>query len=466
MKDEKLYTLFRNFIFEVSPLIDPILEKLWIKPYCKDYPVLNDYKENGMPNISTNSHFIHNINDLFRSWTGKPDIDLASFESYNLLKDYLLVHEKHLETIYPDDIEIENRQEIYEPLILSIIRDVLERYYLLNKTKQENEDLLKDIYTPVENFIYNEYLHFDISIPILFLQFEEDEITISENVIVRKIPDDYQRARYSIRSYSSPIADALINSATHEVIFKNYYIKRIKRYVSSSLDYESAYPITKLELFFNAIKIATNNNSGFAQMLVYPHNWVDHYNTDLPRVKGLTVRKYPNYFDDYYWTNKSFPIINTDDTQKISSVYNKLIISENNKIQIANKRLRLSYMRDNEEDSILDIIIALETLLGDNNKGEITHKLSLRLAKLISLYSHEYDAIQVFDSVKKIYDYRSSIVHGSTKSVLNKEIKLHKEAQPINTIQLSNNYLREILGILLQHPNYLDPKEIDKLLLL
>ncbi len=465
MKDEKLYRLFKNFIFEVSPLIDPAIEKRWIKPYQEKYPTLNKYKENGMPDISNSSYTAYDINKLFYSWDGKPDIDLNSFESYNQLKNYLLTHEKHLDTIYPDNIGVENPEDIYEPLILSIIRNLLERYYLSNKNKNEDEGLLKDIYTLSENYIYNEYLTFDISVPILYLLFEEDEIVINENVIIRRIKDDNQRAKYNIRSYSPPIADALINSATHEVVFKQYYMKKWKRYFGNSLDNENAYPLTKFELLFNAIKIATNHNSGFAQILVYPHDWVDHYNVDLPRIKGLTVRRYPNYFDNYYWNEESYPIITADDSEKIRIIYNKLATSEDNKIKIANTRLRSSYMRDNEEDTILDIIIVLETLLGDNNKGEITHKLSLRIAKLISVHNKNQDAIQIFESVKKIYAFRSSIVHGATKSESNKEIKLHTEAEPISTIQLANNYLRETIGILLQNPAYLNHKEIDKLLL-
>jgi len=54
-------------------------------------------------------------------------------------------------------------------------------------------------------------------------------------------------------------------------------------------------------MFFNSIKVAININSGFAQILIYPHNWVDFYQSDMVPVKGLSLKKYPNYFDDYFW---------------------------------------------------------------------------------------------------------------------------------------------------------------------
>jgi hypothetical protein len=465
MRDETLYNYFRNFIFEIYPLIDPALEKTWIKPRYDKYPSLT-YKDNGMPDLSAYSFDSPpKISDLFRSWNGKADIQMNEFESYKQLENYLLNHKEHRANIFPDNLVAIQDNTTFNFLCSHIIEDLLERYYLLNKSKKQNEDLLKSIYSPVENYMYAEYLNFDLSIPILFLQFDEVQFSINENIVIRKIEDDYQKARFDIRSYSPPISDSIITNATHELVFKNYRIKKGKKYLDDNLSNENAYPLLKFELFFNAIKIATNYNSGFAQILIYPHDWVDFYKIDLQPLKGMSVRKYPNYFDDYYWNKSSYPKLNIQQTQKIGAIFKNLLTNENNKIQISNRRLRSSYLRDNEEDSILDIIIALETLLSDNEKGEVTYKLALRTAKLISEYNKHYDAIHVFKAVKKIYDFRSAVVHGSSKIDSKREIKLHKEAESINIISLANDFLREIIGILLENPIYLDSKEVDNLLL-
>ncbi|GEM_PF-5691643 len=74
-------------------------------------------------------------------------------------------------------------------------------------------------------------------------------------------------------------------------------------------------------------------------------------------------------------------------------------------------------------------------------------------------------AIQIFNAVKKNYDFRSAVLLGSNKIDSKREIKLHGEAEPIKTISLANDYLREVLEILVEYPIYLDSKEIDKLLL-
>ncbi|MNQ21790.1 hypothetical protein D3C85_349180 [compost metagenome] len=186
---------------------------------------------------------------------------------------------------------------------------------------------------------------------------------------------------------------------------------------------------------------------------------------DLPKIKGISLKKYPNYFDNFYWNTKDLPQISKSDLENIGKIYLNLLKNENNKIRISDKRLRYSYLRDNEEDSILDIIIALETLLSDNDKGELTYKLSMRIAKLLYFHNEKYDSIETFEIMKKIYDYRSAVVHGSSKVNSKKEIKIEKDKKSIKTISIANDYLREVLKILILNPKYLDPKEIDNLIL-
>ncbi|MNG38532.1 hypothetical protein D3C84_1262750 [compost metagenome] len=56
-------------------------------------------------------------------------------------------------------------------------------------------------------------------------------------------------------------------------------------------------------------------------------------------------------------------------------------------------------------------------------------------------------------------------MHGSSKVNSKKEIKIEKDKKSIKTISIANDYLREVLKILILNPKYLDPKEIDNLIL-
>ena len=65
--------------------------------------------------------------------------------------------------------------------------------------------------------------------------------------------------------------------------------------------------------------------------------------------------------------------------------------------------------RFRHEDRLLDIAVALEVLFGLQG-GELTHKLSVRAARLLGESGDE--RLAVFESVQGLYDKRSRIIHG------------------------------------------------------
>ncbi len=72
---------------------------------------------------------------------------------------------------------------------------------------------------------------------------------------------------------------------------------------------------------------------------------------------------------------------------------------------------------------IIEVMIALEALITDEEeKSEIQYKLARRVASLVG--NDPYSMKQSFDLLKRFYDLRSKIVHGSTKAeVLGKDLK-------------------------------------------
>jgi len=464
MKDESLFDLLKEFIINALPIVKNAIEQQYFKPKYDKYPTLK-YRENGMPDIGEYGFNAPvRIDDLFNIYMGKRDIEINTIKGYVDLSNYLIAHEKFKDFYYPVE-DAKRDVEFLDSSVQIFILNLLERYYLLSTSEDIDYKLLEDIYLPVENNIFSDEPHFDIAVPILFVNFDFDEYKINDNVIIRRIRDEYHKSRISIVSYSPPITSALISSASHELVLQNYYSKRTDNFFNSYFSDESIYPHENIEYLFNSLKIISNINTGYAQVLVYPHNWVRRYNIDLPYLTGTSVKRYPNFYDNYYWTSTNLPKISIDEIKQIGELYIKLSVNRDNKIKIASKRLRYSYLRDNDEDSILDIIIALETLLSDSEKGEITHKLSLRISKLLSDFDKKYDPINVFDSVKKIYAFRSKIVHGSSKVVTQKEIRIPNNPEPIKIVLLANDYLRDVIKILLFHPEFLDSKKIDELLL-
>ena len=371
MKDTKLFDLLKDFIFNAISAIDEAVKKRYFKPKYDNYPDIK-YRESGMPDIKEYGNTPIKINDLFHSFSGKPDIEFDTLTGFNEVFDYLLNHKKFKEHNYYDLGTKEQSDNLFVILTKQFLIDILERYYLISVKKDKNVKLLENIYIPVENYFYADNLTFDIATPILFTNFGFDEYVIDKNIVIRRISEEYNKSRVSIKSYSPPVTSSLLSSATHELVLKNYHSKKPKRFIENTFSEESVYPHEKLELFFNALKIITNINTGYAQVLVYPHDWVESYKMDLLYLTGTSVKRYPSRFDNFYWNVTDLPNVSGEEINTVGNLYLELLENQNNKLRIANKKLRYSYLRDNEEDSILDIIIALETLLSDGDKGEIT----------------------------------------------------------------------------------------------
>jgi hypothetical protein len=67
----------------------------------------------------------------------------------------------------------------------------------------------------------------------------------------------------------------------------------------------------------------------------------------------------------------------------------------------------------NEPERLLDIAFAFEAIiLNDGDNKELSYRLALRAARLLGKTLKERH--EIFDSVKKLYDFRSKIAHGET----------------------------------------------------
>lgn len=464
MIDTNFFNLLKEFVFEIYPLAKEALnKKIFLPPTYDKYPRLL-YGEEGLPSIDEFGDKPKDISSVFRSYVGKPDIELENYDSFLQCQKYI-VQNSYFSKITLAFYSEDEKQRLYG--IKCFLIKIIERYHLLKEDDGNDEILLEKIYAPLEYGAFNERFYIDIAIPLPYLNFSFDEYCINDKCCIRKISDDYHKARFFITNSSIPISNKVISCASHEFVLKNWYIDSLKGawLILFSCDKESYYPIHIFDDFITAIKIISNINSGYAQVLIYPHEWACHYNMDLPALEGMAIKKYPGYFENSQWPEKELPCINIKEITQIGKIFEILQECTENKIRLACKRLRYSFMREDEEDSILDIMIALEILLTDEEKNEVTHKLSLRLSKLISLFEPDYDPLVVFKSMKKIYGYRSKIVHGCHKPK-NKSQEL-KENEKGFTEQskykdLANDYLRILIRILLNHKEYLDVKEIDK----
>ena len=123
-----------------------------------------------------------------------------------------------------------------------------------------------------------------------------------------------------------------------------------------------------------------------------------------------------------------------DDFSEIENLYKVYSTFEDKKRQKFNtiiNRIRQSKRRENIEDKILDLVIAMEMMLLDNNdKSQL--KLSFRLRGSMLLASTDEEKSRLFLLFGKLYDYRSLVAHSgslkdSDKKLIKKEFSSYSE---------------------------------------
>jgi len=361
----------------------------------------------------------------------------------------------------------EPRIEIDKIQILSTVKSSIDRYIHKFDSFEYNEETARDIIDPAVSYIFDEKLRIEIYVPILFLDCCVDKHELANGVSIRRLSDDQHQARYKAKSYNISAHQSVINSATHALVLENWEVQNTKRiWDFNILDSVRAYPIDTIDQFFGALRICSMNKTGYGQVYSVSKGWEHNCTAALPCVRGATTRSYPALFEDYYWDLEEIPTVSTCQIEQIATVYEQLSTAKENSISLAVKRLNRCLVRDDEEDAVLDATIALEALLSDDGNQEMTHKLAMRVGALASIdASFGRSADQAFSDIKKIYGYRSAIVHGS-KDLTKKRLVKIDETTHTPAYELSIRYVRFIVMALLANQRFRDPKTIDRELLL
>ncbi len=436
-----------------------------------NFPTVS-YRRNGLPDFSTSlmGKSPTDYRDYFRYRGNEPIIDKKNIPSFASLVNFVRANEKlqyrfTIENIppMPSGINI----ELDEINILSGVEDSIDSYIHHNETYDFEKDKGITAITPTLAYIFSKSLDIDICVPILFLNFPFDEYRISDGIYVERISDKQHQARYGVRSYNTSAHELVVASATHALVLKGWHVPNSERmWYFDVLSKPQAYPLQAIDNFFAALRIATTVSTGYAQIYAVARGWAAHTKADLSNIQGATIRSYPRWFENYYWNTDVVPSVSKEEMDKIADLFNSIGSAKENSIHLSINRLNRCLVRDDDEDSVLDATIALEALLSDDGNQEMTHKLAMRIGALSRFdESLEKTPYQSFGDVKKIYSYRSAIVHGSKDLDKKKVIKID-EKNEVKAHTLAVVYLRMILRVILENPEYRDPKMIDEKLLL
>ena len=469
---QHLSGITQSAITKINKLIET--RSIHISRHFK-WPSMSKYDfPSGMPSFSESSFSDgqpYDYTSVFqKQWRDKPEIEITELTGYPDYQSYAMNNEGFRNKFgVNEEKDKENEYKIFKICIQSVAESIIERYlHMYREDKDEfSIEYFKRIYQPIENSIFNKKLNIDIVIPILFLKFNFEKFEIDSNTYIEKMDNIMQLSRTRISNYAVPVNQTVIGSATHALVIKNYSLDNQSKWsLSKLLGEQYAYPTEIIDDFFNCFRISLGYETGYAQLISRPIDWCESYEAYLRPMYGTLIRAYPTKFDEYFWLNPDLPWVSELQIEQVGAMFRKIQSESNQKLKIANHRLKYCYLRDNEQDAIIDAMIALETLLSDGEKTELNHKLALRMAAILNLSEEITQSPQeIFTTVKKIYDYRSAIVHGNPKADNKREIKL-EGTTPTPAVEKAIEYLRLAITIIVENPQYLKASKIDEDLIL
>lgn len=333
------------------------------------------------------------------------------------------------------------------------------------KDRDFSEGDFLDLYCELEAGYLWDRLPIVIVVPIVLTHFDAANFQLSGTTGIIELSEEVQLARMPSRDSPTMSAnEVVLGAATHAFILANYEMANPTGDPYPEHDNLGWYPTVPIDQFFDALRVVTGLDTGYAQLFLMPRQgWANSFSRDLPSILcGPAVRRYPDHFDDFGWLEKREPVT-TDQLSEVGEVLAALD-QGGQSLQLAASRLSAAMLREKEDDKILDLLIGLEAALGDKSKTEMTFKLALRTAAILAGVAPE-EAGVIFGNVKKLYAYRSAVAHGDRKRAdQRRTIELDGELVAVSDIAI--RYLRNVIRELGQRPDIEQAGDIDAKLIL
>lgn len=433
--------------------------------YHDNWPELQYHEENGLPWVSTSAQgpkdYGEALNGLYSALfalPGDPGLDFTKEPSFVALLQYAKTQPR-LRQYFLFEYDLGTAH------LMGTVAYALDRYAHQTGTKDLDRAKLLPIYGPLEKYLFNSVLAIVVVVPILFLKFDFSQLQLGASVSVEPLSDEFHLARGWRGRFGDADNSLVESAATHGLFIRGVSFENENWLKQGEIKMDpGSYPLEKIDAFFASLRIATGHPTGYAQIVAVPVDWASSYAADLTPVSGPRMEKYPPVFERGYW-REQVPTVTASQAAEAEGIFNGLQkvfeTGDAQKVRVAMHRLNLSATRTSDEDGIIDSVIAMEALLSDGAQ-EMTYKVAMRLGALYKILAPSR-AVEAVTEMKRIYRFRSKVVHGSADLDTDREI--NRAEGKVATIDAAFEHLRNAFATLIKNPALLDPKRIDKFLL-
>ena len=257
-------------------------------------------------------------------------------------------------------------------------------------------------------------------------------------------------------------------AATHAFLFKNISFDNVDSdsiyNTLSDIDFYKNI-INEINFLFACLRIVCKVETGYCQLIARPIDWQSDFKADLIETFVISDKKYPTHFEDSGW-NKKYSLVDEKKCEEIKFLYNALRSSDNAfNCDLAVQRLNKASLNSPDDDAIIDTAIALESLLiSSDAHGEINYKLATRVLLLHKFFPFPgFTPEGIISLCKKIYAFRSVIVHGNTKKVNNLRV-VGIDGNNELTVVVAIRLLQHVIQVRTSNKQISKAEDIDKLL--
>jgi len=408
VRNQELYKLYRDFIKASLELLDEFI-KSGETPPAK---IVEDFyfdKRTGSPfskQIRTRNVYV----PYFFFWIDAHEKELKGLQEFVDCANFLMKF---------NSIKKEDRGSIEWTYLISFLI-----YYLdTAKTLSFNQKMFDQTYKEIEDYFYSDKLNFIATAPLQNFECEVSELNLGNGLKIRKITNQ----EFSELCRSAKEIGGLL--PLHEAMNIEYIIE-VPYGIQKGEPISHQEPGEKFDKLVSALRLFKSGIFGFNILQSKSPSWQPMMGTTT---SGRTF--YKTFSGNKYKLTKS----ESKDFIKFWDEYKTCDFTNNKFLEVAIKRFNYSHEREKPEDKLIDYTVSLEALfLKEEEKAELSYRLSIRMAILLG--KNKKDRKEIFSNVRKAYDLRSKIIHGSTRAS-NEDVR--------EIVIKIENYLRESIKLFL-----------------
>ncbi|MER6068904.1 hypothetical protein ABT187_08605 [Streptomyces sp. NPDC001817] len=345
--------------------------------------------------------------------------------------------------------------EMAEFAVRGLILEVAARHAVVRGFEWD-EEYATSRYLEMEAWWRGGKLPVDIFVPIMNVSFEDDLIRLSDSTSVERISDEQHQARViALKAYERD--DWMVRAYTHALIVRN----------SASVEWPflmgreqwDVFPYDQVDRAVQALSTLVPEPTGYDQVCFIPVGWSHGYQGSLP----VITHAFSAERHDRQVSRREFSptvTLSSEQGRRFVDFYRALEVAHP-QVSLAARRLQLASLREDELDEIVDLCVGIEALLGGTTAGDTTYKLGIRGAAVLARADFQKSEI-VAQLIKKVYAYRSYIVHGQAKYEKKRIVSF--DGKQFLATDIAKILLREILAVMLHEPDLISKIDNDRVI--